>query len=181
MLEKFTGELWAASDPGGALGAKWGLVPPRVRAALNFVDVIDEPGLCTKPGRVHYGKNSGYQALGLVYHWGCVRDILLGYDMQRGQRGESHWHGDHEGGLPNLGTMPEWARLMVQLGQDLRTRGVQVINATRRTALTCFERMPLESVLATREPLVFMACQAWATTCTSARSCASSLASTSCG
>lgn len=36
---------------------------------------------------------------------------------------------------------------MVELGADLRQQGVEVVNATRRTALTCFERVPLESAL----------------------------------
>jgi hypothetical protein len=147
-LDTFAGELWAAADIGGARGAQWGPVSARVRAKLKFVEVVvDGVGLCTKPGRVHFGKNSGYMALGLAYHWGCARDILLGYDMQRGPKGESHFHGDHEGGLPNLGTMHEWARLMNELAQDLRAHGVRVINATRRTALTCFEQLPLEKAL----------------------------------
>ena len=146
-LDTFAGELWAAADIGGALGAKWGTVSARVRRKLNFIEVVEGAGLCTKPGRVHFGKNSGYMALGLVYHWGCARDILLGYDMQRGPKNESHFHGDHEGGLPNLGTMHEWARLMNELAQDLRAHRVRVINATRRTALTCFEQLPLEKAL----------------------------------
>jgi hypothetical protein len=67
--------------------------------------------------------------------------------MQRGPSGESHHHGDHEGGLPNLGTMHEWARRMVQLAIDLRIQGVEVINASRQTAIRCFERMPIEHAL----------------------------------
>lgn len=114
---------------------------------LNQIEAIDEPGLCLRPGRIHTGLNSGYQAIGLAFMWGAARIILLGYDMQRGPRGESHHHGDHEGGLPNLGTMHEWTRRMVQLGIDLRTCGIDVINATRRTAINCFERMPIERAL----------------------------------
>lgn len=115
--------------------------------ALNQIEVVEEPGLSTKPGRVNSGRNSGYQAVGLAYMWGAARIVLLGYDMQRGPNGETHHHGDHEGGLPNLGTMSEWARSFIQLGADLRARGVEVINATRRTAITCFERMPVAEAL----------------------------------
>lgn len=114
---------------------------------LNRVEAVDVPGLCLRPGRIHTGLNSGYQAIGLAFMWGAARIVLLGYDMQRGPRGESHHHGDHEGGLPNLGTMHEWTRLMVQLAIDLRAQGVEVINATRRTAIRCFERMPIDEAL----------------------------------
>jgi len=130
----FTGECWTCAD--------------RLRGVINHVEAVDEPGLGTKPGRIHTGLNSGYQAINLAYMWGAARIILLGYDMQRGPKGESHHHGDHEGNLPNLGTMPEWGRRMVQLGADLRSHGVEVVNATRRTAITCFERLPIEEALA---------------------------------
>lgn len=119
---------------------------PNVKFA-NYIEAVDLPGLSTKPGRIHSGLNSGYSALGWVYHQGAIRIVLLAYDMQRGPKGESHFHGDHEGGLPNLGTMPEWARLMIQLGIELRYYGVEVLNASRRTAITCFERMTLEKAL----------------------------------
>ena len=125
-------------------------------AGIHYVEAVDEPGLSTKPGRIHTGLNSGYQAIGFAYLWGAARIILLGYDMQRGPNGESHHHGDHEGGLPNLGTMPEWTRRMVQLGIDLRARGVEVVNATRQTAITCFERLPIDKALIPGKPPLYL-------------------------
>lgn len=113
----------------------------------NYIEAADEPGLSLKSGRIHSGLNGGYQAIGLAYLWGASKIVLLGYDFQRGPKGETHHHGNHEGGLPNLGTLPEWNRRMVQLGADLRDQGVEVINATRRTAITCFEKMSIESAL----------------------------------
>lgn len=114
---------------------------------INHIAAIDEPGLCVKPGRIHTGLNSGYQAIGLAFMWGAARIVLLGYDMQRGPDGKSHHHGDHEGGLPNLGTMHEWSRRMVQLAIDLSVQGVEVVNCSRRTALKCFECRPIEEAL----------------------------------
>jgi hypothetical protein len=75
---------------------------------------------------------------------------LLGYDMQPGPNGELHHHGRHTGhGLHNPAPeyFREWVRRFVQLGIDLRAQGVEVINATRQTAITCFERVPLEAAL----------------------------------
>lgn len=114
---------------------------------VNQVEAFDEPGLCTRPGRIHTGLNSGYQAIGLAFMWGAARIVLLGYDMQRGAQGESHWHGDHAGGLANLGTMHEWVRRMIGLAIDLDKRGIEVVNCTRRTALRCFDQRPLAEAL----------------------------------
>lgn len=144
-------ELWASYSQ---QDSEWQRVPARVLGKLNWIEVLDDGdkgpfGLSLRPGRIHGGLNSGYQALGLAYEWGCVVDILLGYDMQR-TGGKSHHHGDHEGKLPNLGTLPEWSRRMIQMGIDLRERGVLVINATRTTAITCFERMPIKDALNVR-------------------------------
>ncbi len=131
----FKGERWTCTD--------------RLKGVegYNWIESVDAPGLCTREGRIHFGLNSGYSAIGWVYHQGAARIILLGFDMQRGPNGETHHHGPHEGGLPNLGTMPEWVRRMVQLGADLRHQGVEVINASRATAITCFERMPIGAAL----------------------------------
>jgi hypothetical protein len=130
----FRGERWTCSD--------------KIRDA-NFIQAVDEPGLSTNPNRVHLGGNSGYQAVGLAYLWGAARIILLGYDMQAGPDGNLHHHARHGGALgnPTPETLKEWARRFVQMCIDLRREGVEVINATRETALKCFERLPLEAAL----------------------------------
>jgi hypothetical protein len=131
--QTFAGERWSCAHVDG----------------VNHIDAVDDPGLSAGPGRINTGGNSGYSLIGLAYLWGAARIILLGYDMQRGPRGESHHHGDHGNGLPNCPAenLMEWARRMLQLGIDLRERGVEVVNATRRTAITCFERLPIEQAL----------------------------------
>lgn len=136
VARDFKGELWTVS--------RWTRAAP---PGVQTIECVDEPGLSTRPGRIHFGRNSGYATIGWVYHQGAEGIILLGFDMQRGQNGESHHHGAHGAGLPNLGNMPEWVRLMVALGADLRAQGVRVVNATRRTALTCFEQLPLDEAL----------------------------------
>jgi hypothetical protein len=129
----FKGEYWSSSHGDG----------------INHIEAVDDSGLSLNPKRIHTGGNGGYQLVGLVYHWGVSRIILLGYDMQYGPKGEKHHHEDHKGELPNPSEahLREWARRFVKLGADLRDQGVEVINATRRTAITCFERMPIEAAL----------------------------------
>jgi len=95
---------------------------------------------------MHFGDNSGYQAINLAYLWGANRIILLGYDMQR-TGGKSHFFGDHPPGL-NVGSdYSDWCRKFDKLADDLKAKGVEVINCSRDTALQCFPRMPLADVL----------------------------------
>ena len=56
--------------------------------------------------------------------------------------GQRHWHEDHTGAGGNAGGIENWPRLFKNLAP--RLKGVKVINASRRTALTMFERRTLE-------------------------------------
>jgi hypothetical protein len=102
-------------------------------------------GLEQKPDGLKTGKNSGYQAIGIAYHAGAKRIVLLGYDMQRGFNGKQHWHDDHpvDRGM-NLGV---YARMFDSLTGPMQKYGVEVINCTRATALTAFPRADLREVL----------------------------------
>lgn len=106
-------------------------------------------GLCREPGVVHAGDNSGYQLLGLLYHAGVRRVVLLGYDMKYGPNDKSHWHGDHP---PKLRSFPMWekqTRNFNELARDLsKPYGMEVVNASRDTAITAFPRVGLSDALA---------------------------------
>lgn len=88
--------------------------------------------------------NSGVGAIALAAQWGARRIILLGYDGQH-TGGKKHWHGDHPSHLGNAGSVHLWQQKFAALAKNLT---VEVINATRETALTCWSRMDLESALA---------------------------------
>ena len=95
---------------------------------------------------VYTGGNSGYQALNLVYLFGATQIILLGYDMKTNHN-KSHWHGDHPGSLNRHSNYTNWIDRFKDLARDLQEENIKVINATRETALTCFDRMTLEEAL----------------------------------
>lgn len=95
--------------------------------------------------KFEHRRNSGAGAISLAAHWGARRIVLLGYDCQR-TGGRTHWHGDHPHGLGNAGTIDRWPAIFARLAKSLAGR-VTVINATRDTALTCFERQPLAEAL----------------------------------
>ena len=107
----------------------------------------------SKPGlgktKIHFGSNSGYQAVNLAYLLGAKRIILLGYDMK--VDGDNvHFFGKHpyhkNGGSPTNSLMKDWCEKFVRLANDLKSEGVEVINATRDTALTAFAKQNLEDI-----------------------------------
>jgi len=89
------------------------------------------------------GGNGGYQALRLaVAHFKASRVVLLGFDMQGG-----HWHGQHPAGFPNPTghNFKIWIGWLQRLAVEFS--GVEIINASRETALDCFPRLDLKSAL----------------------------------
>ena len=124
---QFDGQKWTISRlAAGRWGATW-------------LNPVSAHGLSDKPGTVAHGFNSGYQAINLAYHLGYSRVILLGYDC-----GGSHWFGDHQT-TPNP-KAKDFARWIDAFNQ-MDTLGMEVLNASRDTALTCFYRVKLEDVL----------------------------------
>lgn len=130
-------ELWT-QDEGGAKAH-----------GLQLIRAWSRPGLSKEPDTIHHGANSGYQAVGLAYTWGAARVILLGYDCQF-TGGKRHWFGDHRRGLNNATGLACWPKNFEALAADCREVGLEVINATRETALKCFPRMSLEDALHNR-------------------------------
>ncbi len=124
-----------------ANAAKW--------PGVNVLQYGGEMGLSSDPTTLSSGRNSGYQAIGLAVHFGASRIVLLGYDMQRGLKGEEHWHGNHP--RHDRSDYPNFLRFFDSIAGLLKARGVEVINCTRRTALKCFDRQPLDAVFNQRE------------------------------
>lgn len=107
-----------------------------------------DTGLELAPGGIRTGKNSGYQAINLAVHLGARRIILLGYDMQpAGAR--DHWFGEHP-----WKTRPPYAlflQLFPSIVEPLKAIGVEVLNASRVSALSCFPRVAIEDALSPQE------------------------------
>ena len=129
----FAGELWTQSPK---CASKYG---------LKLWEGQSVQGLGRH--KIHFGNNSGYQAINLAYLLGATKIILLGFDMKR-TAGKTHFFGDHPYHKPTQGpndqVMQRWCRNFVQLAADLKFEGVTVYNATRDTVLTAFEQRALE-------------------------------------
>ena len=91
-------------------------------------------------------RNSGACAITLAMSRGAARVVLLGYDAMFDET-RRHWHDDHPAGMENAGMMADWPRQFELVAKTARRRGVEIINASRRTRLTCFPVMPLEDAL----------------------------------
>lgn len=90
-----------------------------------------------------YG-NSGAACIALAAAGGARRIVMLGFDCQH-TNGQAHWHGNHPQGLANARQIERWPKLFQQLRDD--HPDVDIVNASRQTALTCFPLEKLENTL----------------------------------
>lgn len=111
------------------------------RYGLNLVrgDVGD--GFSTDPARIHYGLNSGFQAVNLAILFGAKRILLVGFDM----RG-SHFFGDHPAPLHNVDDR-KFTRFLREFERASPPQGVGIINCTPDSALRCYPMADLEQAL----------------------------------
>jgi len=124
----------------------------RERVALEFKgEKFSTNPLPTKFGVTKLGTakfkaygNSGAAAISLAAFGGAKREIMLGFDCQKTD-GKAHWHGDHPAGLGNCAAINRWLPKFREMAHELKH--VEIINASRQTALDCFPRMSLEQAL----------------------------------
>lgn len=105
------------------------------------------PGIVNAPGKIAWGMNSGAAALNLALHFGAARILMLGYD-QSWLNGKGHWHPPHPKHLQNRQPgFHRWREWFEQAARDFEALGVEVVNCSRATTLTCFKRADLRDVL----------------------------------
>lgn len=139
-LMKFKG-LKLAYEP-TVCGSEYGIQQVRIPDPKCNAFLFDQVGT------VGAGRNSGFQALNLAAQWGASPIILLGFDMQ-GETG-GHWYGRNnwmQANNPDQYSYHNWKRAFEAAAPALMERGVEVINASRETALTCFRRMLIGEAL----------------------------------
>lgn len=134
----FAGEKWSSHEPGSndklALAARYG---------LRLVRGQDGEGFAFHQA-IHYGSNSGFQAINLALLMGAKRILLVGFDMHS-RRGR-HFFGDHPAPLSNwmqfeslVPTFRRAARLLPPT--------IEIVNCTPGSALDCFSLRSLEEAL----------------------------------
>lgn len=92
-------------------------------------------------------ENSGCSAISLAVLCKASKIVLLGYDCKAAADGRRHWHADHPNPLSNAMTIDRWHAKFEKVAAYAKHRKVPVFNASRDTALKCFERVDLSELL----------------------------------
>jgi hypothetical protein len=140
-------------DCGGFAGEKWSTHSKRSTSndktaaadayGLNIVRGAPGAGFSINPGIIHYGDNSGFQALNLAILFGSPYIVLVGFDM-RHAGGKSHFFGDHPKGLFQR---DEYESFVRKFDQAPAPDGVTIVNATPGSALKCYPEKGLDSAI----------------------------------
>lgn len=144
---EFAGERWSSHD----------LLSNRkfdqaARYDIHLVRGAQGEGFSTDPRRIHYGRNSGFQAVNLAILFGAKRILLVGFDMWA-TGGKRHFFGDHPDRLHNEKSADELTRyfggFLREFDGAARTMppGVTIINCTPGSALRCFPSRDLATEL----------------------------------
>lgn len=132
-VKHFAGERWTQQQ--GHIA--W---PQEAKdAGLEIVVSAHRPGISFDPSIIHTGKNSGYQALNLAVLFGATKILLLGIDCTI-LDGKTHWFGDHPGRLKRNSPYDVFKQAFTDSSIELERAGINVINCSERSALTCFKR-----------------------------------------
>jgi hypothetical protein len=134
----FTGDKWSSHHANGndklAVAERYGLA---------LVQGKTEKGFSTDPSCIHYGGNSGFQAINLAMLFGARRIVLVGFNLQP-LGGQVHFFGDHPKGLRQTARYERFLPAFNEAAKRLPA-GVEIINATPDSALKCFPCMPIDA------------------------------------
>lgn len=108
------------------------------------------PGFSRESSTIHYGRNSGYQAVNLALLTGTKTVILLGFDYNYNHRnGAAHWFGDHPDKVrTGEAGFKRWIKEWETTVDDVKQFGARIINCSPGTSLTLYETMELTDALA---------------------------------
>jgi hypothetical protein len=118
--------------------------PPPPWPQIQFTG---KDGLETDPRGVRHGNNSGYAAINLAVHLGAKRIVLLGYDCMDGEDGAYNFARPNRPDPPHPSRYSLWLLRYKTIVAPLRALGIEVVNASRRTALTVFPQVDLATAL----------------------------------
>lgn len=112
---------------------------------INIVRGHHGEGFSFNPEIIHFGSNSGFQAINLAILFGATRIILVGFNMQT-MDGDRHFHGDYPKPLANEGNYRNFVPEFNKAAKLLPDR-IKIINATPNSALDCFPKMDLDDAI----------------------------------
>lgn len=126
-VPEFEGEKWTASHEVEA------------HYDVNRIDYKSGIVWSFDPSYIASGGNSGYQIMNLATLDGFDKIVLLGYDMQG-----KHWFGDHPVSIRSPSRYDQWIKNYEKASEIIPAK---VINCSKNSALTCFEKADLRDVI----------------------------------
>jgi hypothetical protein len=136
--EMFHGERWTTHEGRPGDSNDKSAVPPDWK--LNFIRGRHADTFSADPDALHYGSNSGFQAINLALLKGATRVALVGFDMG----GRGHFFGEHPEPLHNRA---DYSPFLREFREAAKGCTVPVLNATPGSALDCFAKVTLEEAL----------------------------------
>ena len=100
----------------------------------------EHKGLCEMRNHVS-GFDAGTSAINIAAHYGATEIIMLGYDMSGGHFCE------HPLQNPPKDHFTRHMACLDDIAADAKTKGIRIVNCSPTTAVTAFERQPLEAFL----------------------------------
>ena len=138
---EFGGERWTSHEDGEDSGNDKTEIAARY--GLRCVRGAEAAGFSTDPSVIHYGANSGFQAVNLAMHKGASRIVLVGFDM-RAVGDKTHFFGDHPAPLHNR---TDYRLFIERFREAAKTCRTPIINCTPGSALDAFPAMDLDAAL----------------------------------
>jgi len=141
----YRGERWSSHSEG-----KGGHKPENNKLeisklyGLNLVRGDDRDGFSMDPELIHYGSNSGFQAINLAILFGATKIILVGFDMS--VNAGNHFFGDHPLPLQNPRNFERFIPRF-ERAAELLSSEIHIYNCTPGSALRCFKMMELDDAL----------------------------------
>lgn len=134
----FQGEKWSSHS----LKPRNDKTEAQAAYGLRLVAGADRAGFSLDPGLIHYGGNSGFQAINLAILMGAEYVVLVGFDL----RGNDHFFGRHPPELDRGGDRGRFIPAFEDAARMLPGY-ITIVNATPGSALTCFPMRPLAEAL----------------------------------
>jgi len=98
--------------------------------------------------RIRLNGNSGMQAVNVAVAFGATRILLIGFDMRDAKDGRAHWFGQHPGPLVMKQLYSAWIDKADIVASDAKKLGVEIVNCTPDSAMTCFRMSSIEKEIA---------------------------------
>ncbi len=129
-----------------AVGNRWYEHMARIPGAI-YLKNFEREGLSLDPEYVCRGGTSGYAALNVAVLKLSGVIVLLGYDYGAAGTGRHHYHDAYPWMRANAENWKAWAEHYKHAAEVCAQQGIVVVNASEKSALSCFNKCSLETML----------------------------------